>query len=375
MDKKNNITQIYKSIDKALNKLTVANAKDYLKYHKSKPWYTIALKGYKNITKEILGLLKEYSKKYGKVIEGKEIFKKKIKKDDEDDHNGDDEIEITELGGIKEDEYEEITEDDIKEIIEEITEELLEELEEFYDNQIKGNIIINAAEVVANNIGLKFNFNKYNKLTREHLEDKKIEWANQVAETTKKRIKETLVKGFEEGLGSYDIAELIYNDNVFSYNRAEAIARTEVIGACNYADNTMWQFDDNIIGKKWSATGDERTRLNHAYADGQIVPKDKPFIIGGYKLMHPGDSSLGAPAEEVINCRCTMLPVLEGESLKSNTIYDDKDVGTVEWLKRQDEDFQLQYLKNNKKLELFKHDKLKTKDLLKNIHEIAVNIF
>lgn len=311
MDKKDNITQIYKSIDKALNKLIAANAKDYLKYHKNKPWYTIALKGYKNITKDMLELLKEYSKKYGEAIEGKKIFKKKIKKADDEDDN----IEelINDIDDIIDNDYAEITEDDIKEIIEKVTEELMEELEEFYDDEIKDNIIINAAEVVANNIGLKFSFNKYNKFTRDYLRDKKIEWAKQVAGTTEKRIKEILVKGFEEGLSSYDIAKLIYNDTCFSYARAEMIARTEVIGSCNYADFAMWHFDDDIYAKKWSATGDDRTRLEHSIADGQVKKLDEPFIVGGEKLMYPLDSSLGASGKNIVNCRCTMFHLTKEE--------------------------------------------------------------
>lgn len=87
--------------------------------------------------------------------------------------------------------------------------------------------------------------------------------------------------------------------------------------------------------------------------------------------MHPGDSSLGAPTEEIIACRCTTMAVFKGESLKSTTIYDEEDAGTVEWLKRQDEDFQRYYLKGNKKFQLFQHNKLKPEDLLLKIDEIA----
>lgn len=235
-------------------------------------------------------------------------------------------------------------------------------------------MIFAIAEEIAMDLGIKFNFNQFDVFTRDYLRNKKINWANQVAETTEKRIKELLVQGFEEGLGSYDIAELIYQDGVFGYNRAEMIARTEIIGSCNYADNTMWGFDENIIGKEWSSTGDGRDRMTHSSASGQKVPKNKPFIIGGYQLMHPGDSSLGAPAGEIINCRCTMFPVSKGESLKSNTIYDEKDVGTVEWLKRREEGFQASYLGDKKKLELFSHDRLKSNELLKPIHEIASNM-
>lgn len=57
--------------------------------------------------------------------------------------------------------------------------------------------------------------------------------------------------------------------------------------------------------KMWDATLDQKTRINHAVADGQRVDIDDPFTVGGELLMYPGDRSLGASAGNVINCRCT----------------------------------------------------------------------
>ena len=58
------------------------------------------------------------------------------------------------------------------------------------------------------------------------------------------------------------------------------------------------------VRKRWVATKDLRTRYNHAAADGQIVDYDKPYIVGGEKLMFPGDGSMGASAGNLYNCRC-----------------------------------------------------------------------
>lgn len=291
---------IYKSVDKALDKLIEDNAKEYLKEHKKQSWYVVALEGYKKITRSMLELLKEQSKDYGKAIEGKKLFNKKIKKNDED---------------INDD-----INDDIKEVLENITKSFIENLEDFYDEEITTSSMLLAAKASAEELDLKFNFNKYNKVTKKYLESKKIEWAKQVAETTENRVKELLVKGFQEGLGSYDIAESIYEDAVFSYNRAEAIARTEIIGSCNYADYSMWQLDDDVYAKKWSSTGDGRTRLNHSLADGQIRKLNEPFDVGGEKLMYPLDGSLGAGAGNIVNCRCTMFYLTKEEYKKEKGI-------------------------------------------------------
>ena len=59
--------------------------------------------------------------------------------------------------------------------------------------------------------------------------------------------------------------------------------------------------------KRWVATADDRTRPDHAAADGQEVPNDEPFEVGGELMMYPGDISLGASAWNVIQCRCTMV--------------------------------------------------------------------
>ena len=54
--------------------------------------------------------------------------------------------------------------------------------------------------------------------------------------------------------------------------------------------------------KRWVATADDRTRDDHAAADGQEVPNDEPFEVGGELMMYPGDISLGASAWNVVNC-------------------------------------------------------------------------
>lgn len=57
--------------------------------------------------------------------------------------------------------------------------------------------------------------------------------------------------------------------------------------------------------KTWTAILDERVRDNHAIADGQSQRIGNPFSVGGELLRHPGDTSLGASAGNVINCRCS----------------------------------------------------------------------
>lgn len=67
------------------------------------------------------------------------------------------------------------------------------------------------------------------------------------------------------------------------------------------------------LKQRWLATLDGRTRHAHAMADGQTVDIDKPFMLDGYALRYPGDSS--GPAYLVYNCRCTTIAAFDNVPL------------------------------------------------------------
>lgn len=121
------------------------------------------------------------------------------------------------------------------------------------------------------------------------------------------RIQSALLQGILQGDSIDKIADrfLIVMEN----NRKSAIrnARTAVTSARSAGKQD--RYDDLAkqgceITKIWVATEDERTREEHADADGQEVAHDAPFVVGGEELMFPCDSS-GSPWN-VYNCRCTM---------------------------------------------------------------------
>lgn len=93
--------------------------------------------------------------------------------------------------------------------------------------------------------------------------------------------------------------------------RAITIVRTELGRAFAVAtQGRMTQAQELLPGlqKQWRRSGKLHSRPSHDAADGQIVDVDKPFIIGGYALMHPRDPT--APAAETINCGCESLPFM-----------------------------------------------------------------
>lgn len=119
-------------------------------------------------------------------------------------------------------------------------------------------------------------------------------------------INQELQKGVAANEGIEELSNRIRTAGAMTTARANATARTTVVQASNAGSLSQARLlgDDNVT-KEWLATEDERTRPAHAHADQQRQPLSKPFEVGGFFLMYPGDPS--GPAGEVINCRCTLV--------------------------------------------------------------------
>lgn len=127
----------------------------------------------------------------------------------------------------------------------------------------------------------------------------------------KKQITASITGSILQGRSIKAIADDLQN-RIDTMGRVSAIraARTAVTNAQNAGRMDSYQAAADMgiaIKKRWVATKDLRTRHDHGVADGQIVDYDKPFNVGGYKLMFPGDHSMDAPGHELYNCRCTMV--------------------------------------------------------------------
>lgn len=117
--------------------------------------------------------------------------------------------------------------------------------------------------------------------------------------------RDSLVEGLQEGESIDDLANRVEKSANTTRPRAEVIARTEILRACNAGSIETMRATEIVTMKTWLATPDARTRASHRAAEGQTVPLDQPFNVGGSNLDHPGDP-LGPP-NETIQCRCTML--------------------------------------------------------------------
>ena len=135
-----------------------------------------------------------------------------------------------------------------------------------------------------------------------------------IAQSTATKIKEVIEKGLLEGDSVDDIAKSIEEDTSFNIKRSRTIARTESTKAINLASVQAYNtaMADGIkIRKEWLSARDDLVRETHQELDGQIVGVNELFTVPSTGDQSMSPSAFGVPSED-INCRCTVLPVVEG---------------------------------------------------------------
>ena len=135
-----------------------------------------------------------------------------------------------------------------------------------------------------------------------------------ISQTTGATMKQVIEKGLLEGDSVEEIAQSISQSKVFGIKRARTIARTESTKAINLASiqayNTAMK-DGISIRKEWLSARDDLVRETHQELDGQIVGVNEMFTVPSTGQQSVSPSAFGVPAED-INCRCTILPIVEG---------------------------------------------------------------
>ncbi len=134
------------------------------------------------------------------------------------------------------------------------------------------------------------------------IDEKRFRFAKEVNETTEKEIKEALKEGISEGEGIADLSKRL--NEVFESRKTwetERIARTETIEASNAAELESYRQSRVVEKKEWLAELDNKTCEICVPLNGEQVDLNKNFSGGfDYPPAHP-------------SCRCTIIPVLEGE--------------------------------------------------------------
>ena len=124
-------------------------------------------------------------------------------------------------------------------------------------------------------------------------------------------MKGQLMTGLLKGEGIPKIASRLKNVSEKSLKDSIRIARTETTRVQNSAKMDIGKEGQRlgfVMEKVWFATTDGRVRDDHLAMNGKAVLQDEAFELpDGTKMMFPGDISLGAGANQVCNCRCTII--------------------------------------------------------------------
>jgi hypothetical protein len=183
-------------------------------------------------------------------------------------------------------------------------------------------------------LGVAISFDLLNPLVTAYLEKFAADHiTGKVNETTKQAIRDTLSEGVAAGDDIRNLSKRV--TEVFDAARGARsimIARTEVIGTSNFANMAAYAQSGLDLEKTWVSTPDDRVRETHADAMGQTRKLEEPFSVGGYEAQYPGDGSL--PAEEIINCRCTVVAGVPGASRsieQLTAIWKGYDARAAEW--------------------------------------------
>lgn len=122
-----------------------------------------------------------------------------------------------------------------------------------------------------------------------------------------KRVEQAFRQALKQGMGIKDMARHLQKTTIISRTSAYATARTETFRIANDGRNAAFERAAAAglhIKKVWHHShASKDPRRWHLAMEGEARELDEPFSNG---LMLPCEA--GAPAEEVINCSCYMLP-------------------------------------------------------------------
>jgi SPP1 gp7 family putative phage head morphogenesis protein len=124
---------------------------------------------------------------------------------------------------------------------------------------------------------------------------------------TAKKVKERF------GVGAFKATRIVQTETNRVRNRAKLDSMDEAASA------------GVELKKRWLAAVDDRTRDSHASLDGATIDLDEEFDSDGYTASAPGQFGV---ASEDINCRCTMISIVEGFEPNKRRV---KGVGVVEY--------------------------------------------
>ena len=147
----------------------------------------------------------------------------------------------------------------------------------------------------------------------------------------RRHIASAITQGVLQGESMDRVARRVRSVADMDYRAAMRAARTAMTSAQNAGRMDAYRRAEGMgvhVRKQWLATLDRRTRHSHRRLDGEVVGMDEEFSNG---LKYPGDPESGR-GSEVYNCRCTLVPVVDGADPSEGVRHSNLDgVNYEEW--------------------------------------------
>ena len=147
----------------------------------------------------------------------------------------------------------------------------------------------------------------------------------------RQKLTSAVTQGILQGESVSKIAERLAGVAAMDENAALRNARTYTTAAENKGRLDSYERAEKLgikTNKKWIATLDERTRMEHRHLDNMSVPYNEPFKVDVYTIEFPGDPN--AEPEMFYNCRCTLVADIVGQNYNDERKDDKLDGMTYE---------------------------------------------
>lgn len=157
----------------------------------------------------------------------------------------------------------------------------------------------------------------------------------EVPKTSRGRLQEIVLSGYSDGKDLATVTDEVQQlydgtdegddggeTEGMTRARSKTIARTTSTAAFERGQQNAFKRND-VQAREWLTTRDGRQRPGHGEANGQRKPMGEPFDVRAdtdkpfEHLQHPGDPT--ASVENVISCRCTVLPAFGDEQDADNS--------------------------------------------------------
>ena len=90
-----------------------------------------------------------------------------------------------------------------------------------------------------------------------------------------------------------------------SDDRAIFVAENEANTTFNYLEYKK-AVNSGKTKKRWVTMRDRHVRHTHQLVDGKTIGINDVFLVGDSEMFYPKDTTFGASANEIVNCRCSI---------------------------------------------------------------------